>query len=162
MNKFLQTIHNLYNKVLPIAQNSGVELDLDYSEPAELEIKVEADDPKLQAELEEELKNAITRTDSGRVKLKVSDGVITISDTGTILSRPLCESLSHGRVKVKSRVGFGTSISIDLTKSSKEENDGTSKTHKLAESIKEDKSTGIATTSNSNKTSKTTKTTKNH
>lgn len=116
MNKFVQTIHNLYNKVLPIAQNSGVELNLDYSDPASLDIDVETDDPELKAELEEELKNAITRTNSGSVKLRVSNGVVTISDTGTVLSRPLCESLSHGRVKVKSRVGFGTSIDISLAK----------------------------------------------
>lgn len=116
MNKFIQTIHNLYNKVLPIAQNSGVELNLDYSDPSSFDIDVETDDPELKAELEEELKNAITRTNSGSVKLRVSNGIVTISDTGTVLSRPLCESLSHGRVKVKSRVGFGTSIDISLAK----------------------------------------------
>ncbi len=119
MNKFIQTIHDLYNKVLPIAQNSGVELNLDYSDPSNLDIDVETDDPKLKAELEEELKNAITRTNSGSVKLKVSKGVVTISDTGTVLSRPLCEALSHGRVSVKSRVGFGTSIDISLAKTDK-------------------------------------------
>ena len=116
MNKFVQTIHNLYNKVLPIAQNSGVELNLDYSDPASLDIEVETDDPELKTELEAELKNAIARTNSGSVKIKLKDGHVIISDTGTTLSRPLCESLSHGRVKVKSRVGFGTSIDISLAK----------------------------------------------
>lgn len=115
MNKFLNTIHSLYNKILPIAEKSGVELNLDYADPATVEIDVEADDPKLKAELEEEIKNAITRTNSGNIKIKVANGAVTISDTGTVLSRPLCESLSHGRVKVKSRVGFGTSIDISLT-----------------------------------------------
>lgn len=119
MNKFSQTIHNLYNKILPIAEQSGVELDLDYSDPATIEFDVETDDPELKAELEEELKNAITRTNSGSIKLKVANGAISITDTGTILSRPLCESLSHGRVSVKSRVGFGTNINISLTKADK-------------------------------------------
>lgn len=119
MNKFSQTIHNLYNKILPIAEQSGVELDLDYSDPATIEFDVETDDPELKAELEEELKNAITRTNSGSIKLKVANGAISITDTGTILSRPLCESLSHGRVSVKSRVGFGTNIDISLAKEDK-------------------------------------------
>lgn len=119
MNKFSQTIHNLYNKILPIAEQSGVELDLDYSDPATIEFDVETDDPELKAELEEELKNAITRTNSGSIKLKVANGAISITDTGTILSRPLCESLSHGRVSVKSRVGFGTNINISLAKADK-------------------------------------------
>lgn len=119
MNKFSQTIHNLYNKILPIAEQSGVELDLDYSGPATIEFDVETDDPELKAELEKELKNAITRTNSGSIKLKVANGAISITDTGTILSRPLCESLSHGRVSVKSRVGFGTDINISLAKADK-------------------------------------------
>lgn len=119
MNKFSQTIHNLYNKILPIAEQSGVELDLDYSDPATIEFDVETDDPELKAELEKELKNAITRTNSGSIKLKVANGAISITDTGTILSRPLCESLSHGRVSVKSRVGFGTNINISLAKADK-------------------------------------------
>lgn len=119
MNKFSQTIHNLYNKILPIAEQSGVEFDLDYSDPATIEFDVETDDPELKAELEEELKNAITRTNSGSIKLKVANGAISITDTGTILSRPLCESLSHGRVSVKSRVGFGTNINISLAKADK-------------------------------------------
>lgn len=119
MSKFSQTIHNLYNKILPIAEQSGVELDLDYSDPATIEFDVETDDPELKAELEEELKNAITRTNSGSIKLKVANGAISITDTGTILSRPLCESLSHGRVSVKSRVGFGTNINISLAKADK-------------------------------------------
>ena len=79
MNKFSQTIHNLYNKILPIAEQSGVELDLDYSDPATIEFDVETDDPELKAELEEELKNAITRTNSGSIKLKVANGAISIT-----------------------------------------------------------------------------------
>ncbi len=169
MNKFVQTIHNLYNKVLPIAQNSGVELNLDYSDPSSLDIDVETDDPELKAELEEELKNAITRTNSGSVKLRVSNGVVTISDTGTVLSRPLCESLSHGRVKVKSRVGFGTSIDISLAKAEDSEKAAESNTtdeiSKISETTQPNKK--VAKTKKlfvgkSSKSSKATKTAKKH
>jgi len=119
MNKIFQTINDLYNKFLPIAEKSGVELNLDYSDPATVDIDVETDDPELKAQLESELKNAITRANSGSVKLKIANGKVTISDTGTTLSRPLCEALSHGRVSVKSRVGFGTNVDISLTKAEK-------------------------------------------
>lgn len=117
MNKFFQTINDLYKKFLPIAEQSGVELNLDYADPTDIDIDVETDDPKLKAELEEELRNAITRANRGSVKLKISGGKVTISDTGTTLSHPLCEALSHGRVNVKSRIGFGTQVEFDLTKS---------------------------------------------
>lgn len=176
MNKFIQTIHNLYNKVLPIAQNSGVELNLDYSDPSTLDIDVETDDPELKAELEEELKNAISRTNSGSVKLRVANGVVTISDTGTVLSRPLCESLSHGRVKVKSRVGFGTSIDISLAKAeNSEDSEKATSTNasinKISEKTQPDKKVSkikklvsgkTSKTDKSNKSDKSTKTTEKH
>lgn len=164
MNKFIQTIHNLYNKVLPIAQNSGVELNLDYSDPSSLDIDVETDDPELKAELEEELKKAITRTNSGSVKLRVSNGVVTISDTGTVLSRPLCESLSHGRVKVKSRVGFGTSVDISLAKAEDPEKTTApnADTNKISETAQPSKKVSKIKKLISGKTSKTTKANKSN
>lgn len=120
MNKIFKTINELYNKFLPIAEQSGVELNLDYNEPSDVEIDVETDDPKLKSQIEEQLKDAITRADRGQVKLQLNKGKLTISDTGTILSRPFCNMLQNNRVEIKSRVGFGTKVEIDLTKKPKD------------------------------------------
>lgn len=155
MNKFSQVIHNLYNKFLPIAEQSGIELNLDYSDPATLDIDVETDDPELKTQLEEELKNAITRANSGSVKLKVTKGGITISDTGTILSHPLCEALSHGRVSVKSRVGFGTNVDIAFARP--EESKGTETLAEPAKITAKSAKPAKSTTTSKTKTPKSTK-----
>lgn len=110
MNKIALVISEAYNKVLPEVKRYKVQFNLeinDYESTTE-----QADE--LATEIENHLKSALKRTREGEIKITVKNGEIAISDTGTTLSRPVCQLLSHGNVSVKSRVGFGTTVKINL------------------------------------------------
>lgn len=105
-------ISEIYNKYLPLAEKNGIRLNLDFADTTQ-----EISDPEeIAKELDEHLSSALKRTDRGEIKISVDRQKITITDTGTTLSKPICSLLSKGLVTVKSRVGFGTSVILDLSK----------------------------------------------
>jgi len=105
-------ISEVYNKYLPLAEKNHIQLNLDLGEGLE-----STDNPnEIQADLEKHLDSALQRSTQGEITVGIRKNQIIITDSGTTLSRPVCDLLSKGRVKVKSRVGFGTSVSIDLQK----------------------------------------------
>lgn len=104
-------ISEIYNKYLPLAEKNGIQLNLDFADTTQ-----EITDPEtISKELNDHLSSALQRTDQGEVKIAVDKQHITITDTGTVLSKPICALLSKGIVTVKSRVGFGTSVILDLS-----------------------------------------------
>ena len=103
-------ISEVYNKYLPLAEKGRVALNLDFSDTTKT-----VDDPEaIKADLEKHLGSALDRSISGEVSIAVESDAIIITDSGTTLSKSLCSLLSHGRVKVTSRVGFGTTVRISL------------------------------------------------
>lgn len=112
MGKLSTVINELYQKYQPLASAAKIKLNLDIRSDETVD-----DEKALSADLEKQLDSALKRAPQGQIKISVQDKKVTISDNGTILSKPICELLSSDRVQVKSRVGFGTKVSINLNKS---------------------------------------------
>lgn len=101
-------ISEIYNKYLPLAQKDGISLNLDFSDTTQ-----EVSNPEqIKKYLDENLDSALKRSDKGEVAINVDNTAITITDTGTILSKAACALLSNKYIDVKSRVGFGTTVKI--------------------------------------------------
>ncbi len=101
-------INEVYNKYLPLAEKGGVSLNLDFRDSTQT-----IDEPKaLQADLEKHLDSVIKNSDRGDIKITVQKDAIIISDSQTVLSKTLCSLLSSDHITVKSRIGFGTTITI--------------------------------------------------
>lgn len=137
MGKVSAAIKNVYKAFLPLAENCHIQLNLDLGED---DIQVE-DASVLEPVLSEHLNSALARTKSHQnteIKIGLHNGKITISDSGSTLSKPVCNALSGKRVKVKSRLGFGTKVTIDLTPREAEETQSSqsSKTTKSSKSAK--------------------------
>lgn len=103
-------ISEIYNKFLPLTEKGGVSLNLDFSDTT----KEVSNPEEIRQALEQALDSAFQRTDRGDISITVNNSEIVITDQGTILSKTVCTLLSHGRVRVKSRVGFGTDVHIAL------------------------------------------------
>ncbi len=111
-------IGEVYQKYLRLAEQNRVQLNLDLGENNE-----QVDNPKeIQQELEKHLDSALQRSAQGEITVSIKNHQIIITDSGTVLSGPICALLSKGRVTVKSRVGFGTSVRINLEGSASEPN----------------------------------------
>lgn len=105
-------ISEIYHKYLPLAEKAEIQLNLDIPDTS-----LNVDDPEIiRTELEESLNNAMKRTPRGEIKISVQGKKIIVSDSGTTLSPAACSLLSRGRISAKSKVGFGTTVEIDLTK----------------------------------------------
>lgn len=103
-------ISEIYNKFLPLAEQNGIQLDLDVVDSSVIAKELSG----IQEDVEKTLSETISRSDKGKISIKVNRQEIIISDTGTTLSHSLCSLLSSKYVDVKSRVGFGTTIRINL------------------------------------------------
>ena len=88
-------ISEVFNKYLPLADQAKVQLNLDFSDTTQQVAHPEA------------VKHEIS--------VAVTDRAITITDAATVLSPAACALLSNRRVTVKSRTGFGTTITIQLS-----------------------------------------------
>lgn len=105
-------ISEIYNKYLPLAEKNGIALNLDFADTT----ATIADPDELKKSLDQHLESALSRTERGEISIAVTSTEISITDSGTILSRPLCALLSNDRISVRSRVGFGTTVRISLAK----------------------------------------------
>ncbi len=111
MYRLSLVISEVYNKYLPLAEKAGITLNLDFPDTTQ-EVK---DPEKLKNELDKQLESALGRSIKGEITIEVKKGQIVIRDTGTVLSKPMCEILENSeRITVTSRVGFGTKVVIDL------------------------------------------------
>lgn len=112
MNRISTAIHEVYQKILPLAEQCRVQLDLDFNnyDPSLI------DPTEVATEIETQLSALLDRTQSSTISISVDKDHAKIHDSGTTLSRPVCAALSSERVHTKSRVGFGTTITIDLHK----------------------------------------------
>ena len=104
-------INELYLKYLPIAEKMGITLNLDFPDPT-IETKNAA---RVRKDLEKTLKKVVTnRAPSNQIKIYVKNHQIVIEDEKTVLSKTACALLSYPHFTVKSKVGFGTTVTIDL------------------------------------------------
>lgn len=103
-------ISEIYNKYLPLAEKGNISLNLDFSDTTKTVDEPEA----IKADLEKHLSSALNRSDRGEISISVEQDAIVVTDSGTILSKPIRALLSKGRVSVASRVGFGTTVRISL------------------------------------------------
>lgn len=110
MHRLSSVIGEIYNKYLPLFENTQVQLNLDFPNTTQ-----EVSDPEeVKANLDAQLQSALSRTKKGNITIAVRDHAIIISDSDTVLSKPVCALLSNAHTEVKSRVGFGTTIKIKL------------------------------------------------
>lgn len=110
MSKLSEVVGKLYQKYQPIASATKIQLNLDIREDSDV------DDETISQDLEKQIDSALQRAKQGKVNISIQNKEIIISDTGTVLSKPLCQLLSNERTEVKSRVGFGTKVKIKLSK----------------------------------------------
>ncbi len=103
-------ISEIYNKYLPLAEKDGIILNLDFSDTT----KEISDPERVKQYLDENLSSALKRSDKGEVTISVDKTAITVTDSGTTLSRSACALLSNRYIDVSSRVGFGTTVKIFL------------------------------------------------
>ncbi len=101
-------INEIYLKYLPAVKKLGGAFDIDFPDTT-LILNEEA---RTKKSLEIAIKNAIKRNHGDKITITVRPGKITVSDQGEILSKKECELLSSEFVKVKSRIGFGTTVTI--------------------------------------------------
>lgn len=110
MHRLSSIIGEIYNKYLPLFEGAKVQLNLDFPNTTQ-----EVSDPEaIKASLDTQLQSALARTKKGNITIAVRNHAIIISDSDTVLSKPICTMLSNERTEVKSRVGFGTTIKIKL------------------------------------------------
>lgn len=111
MKRLSLLVSDVYNKYLPISEKQKIELNLNITD-YDSEV---ADIDEIQSQLDEQLQNLLQNSrKNGAVSLGVQQDYIVIRDSETVLSPLVCAALSRGRVKVKSRVGFGTTIYISV------------------------------------------------
>lgn len=110
MSRLSIVISEIYNKYLPLASKNGIELNLDFPDSTQ-EIE---DSAAIKQALDQHLNSAIGRAERGHINISVGKNAIKITDSGTILSKPICRLLSNSHIQVKSRVGFGTTATIFL------------------------------------------------
>lgn len=103
-------ISEIYNKYLPLAEKGDISLNLDFSDTTQ----TVTDPESIKADLDKHLGSALSRSERGEISIAVEQNAIIITDSGTILSKPICTLLSKGRVSITSRVGFGTTVRISL------------------------------------------------
>ena len=104
-------ISEVFNKYLPLADQAKVQLNLDFSDTTQQVAHPEA----VKHDLDQQLSSALQHTVGGEISVAVTDRAITITDVATVLSPAACALLSNRRVTVKSRTGFGTTITIQLS-----------------------------------------------
>ena len=110
MYRLSLVINEIYNKYLPLAERAGISLNLDFPDPT---VKVKEPE-KVKAHLDKHIDSALKRTIKGEISINVSRGKIILKDTGTVLSQPMIALLTSEHVSVKSRVGFGTTVTISF------------------------------------------------
>lgn len=135
-------IGEIYNQFLPRTEKGKISLNLDFSDTT----KEISDPEEIRYTLEQALDSAFQRTNRGNINMTVNNSEIIITDQGTILSKTACTLLSHGRVRVKSRVGFGTSVHISITTPPE---DNASKTETKAQTSPKIKTSPTVKTQNS-------------
>lgn len=110
MHRISLIINEIYHKFLPIAERSGITINLSCPDPL-----IQIDNPEqLKADLEQSLNDVLNRTNASEIQISVDRKAIIISDPETILSHTACALLSRNFLKIDSRVGFGTTITIAL------------------------------------------------
>ena len=86
----------------------GITLDIDFPDTTITFHEHE----RIAKNLDKTVRSAVKRSKNGRISISIRPGQITVNDNGTVLSKTTCDLLSSEHVKVKSRVGFGTSVVI--------------------------------------------------
>lgn len=108
MEKISDSISNICKKYLPKFKEASITFDLDFPDTT---ITVE-NKAKIEKDIEKTIKSAISRTKNGQIKLTVKKGEIVITDTGTTIDKTTCKKLCTEHITIKSRVGFGTTVTI--------------------------------------------------
>ena len=108
MVRISEIIETIYQKYLPIVKKLGVSLDIDFPDTT-LTIR-ERD--RVEKDLDKSLRSAVKRSRHGNITIVIRPGAIIVKDNGTVLSKRTCELISSEHVSVKSRVGFGTTVTI--------------------------------------------------
>ena len=108
MYRLSLVINEIYNKYLPLAEKAGISLNLDFPDPT---VKVK-DPARIKKNLDKHIESAFGRTISGEISINVFRDKIVLKDTGTVLSKPLIKLLSGEKIEIKSKPGFGTTVTI--------------------------------------------------
>ncbi|MDO4611708.1 MAG: hypothetical protein Q4B34_02520 [Candidatus Saccharibacteria bacterium] len=108
MERLAHIIQKTYHKYAKIFEQANITFDLDFPDTT---LAIEQNS-HVEKHLDKAVKSAVERTRSGKISISVQKQKIIVRDTGTTLSKTVCEALNSEHFKVKSRVGFGTEVTI--------------------------------------------------
>ncbi|MDO4612374.1 MAG: hypothetical protein Q4B29_02880 [Candidatus Saccharibacteria bacterium] len=108
MERLSKIIQPIYQKFLPEAKKKNICFNLDFPDTT---LKV-ANACDLEKKLSKILKVAFKRSTNESVSIFVHPGKVTIKDTGILLDNVTRENFKKDNLEVKSRIGFGTEITI--------------------------------------------------
>lgn len=109
MERISETISKIYEKYLPIVKKVGATLDVDFPDTT-ITIR---EKERVERDLDKTMQSAVKRAKTnGRIVITVRPGKVIIKDNGTVLSKTTCDLLSTEHINIKSRVGFGTTVTI--------------------------------------------------
>jgi signal transduction histidine kinase len=110
MVKISEIMVPIYNAALPVCERRGLKLNLDLPDPT---IKVDAGVKKI---LQSLLKAAMKRTKEGAITMgarREGDKVeVWVRDSGEALTRKECEDMADEMTEVRSRYGYGTTVTV--------------------------------------------------
>ena len=116
MKKISDILMPLYNKYLPECEERKISLNLDLPDPT-----IPVDDPKeLEKTLKKLIKDATKRIGKkGSITIGARKGikyaiVLAVKDTGPALTSEERENLEAENTEVRSRMGYGTTITIKI------------------------------------------------
>ena len=101
-----ETIRQLYHKALPAATRKGISLNLD--------LRAGASEISLATahQIQKFFNLSLKRTGVTRLMIRTSTRQLELSDNGAPLTKTECNALINDGRSVKSRVGFGTTVTI--------------------------------------------------
>jgi signal transduction histidine kinase len=108
MAKVSEIVSKICKKYMPRIREVGISFDLDFPDTT---ITIENHE-RVEKDLDRSMKSAIKRTPNGHITLSIKKGEIIISDTGTVVDKTTCKKYTTEHFIVKSRVGFGTTVTI--------------------------------------------------
>lgn len=103
-------INEVYLKYLPLAEKVGITLNLDFPDTT-TEIEKEKSE-RVKLSIDKSLRSAIKTSLKGEIKIEVLKNKIVISDSGTVLSEAARKVLEAMNLEVKTKIGFGTTVTI--------------------------------------------------
>lgn len=111
MERLTHIISQTYAKYTPRMQRKKVEFNLDLRDHGAI---IDQNATELTKLLDKLVAESIKRNPRSKILISSAPHSIAIHDDGNALTKQVCAELSNDILRYKSRVGFGTTVTINL------------------------------------------------